>query len=269
MKTDRFRHEDIDSFLHLAAEEGWLCDPWEFDFLLGAFPDGCFVVRGADGPLAFVTAVSYGTSGWIGNLIVRSDQRGLGIGKELMKQAIAALQRAGTETIWLTASQAGMPIYEKLGFTAVDEVRRWAGYGSGDPVPADGSICFEKMLETDRAGWGDERKALLLAVSERGTAYENGDGFIVRQRCGNVTQLGPWGCGSIDGAVALLDMAMGGTGAGNPVVLDVPAGNVVAAGLLDSRGFAVRGKTVLMSFGRPAAYRPDNVYALASMGSIG
>ena len=68
-----------------------------------------------------------------------------------------------------------MPIYEKLGFTAVDEVRRWAGYGSGDPVPADGSICFEKMLETDRAGWGDERKALLLAVSERGAAYEGGD----------------------------------------------------------------------------------------------
>ena len=246
-----------------------MCDRWEFGFLLDAFPDGCFVVRGADGPLAFVTAVSYGTSGWIGNLIVRSDQRGLGIGKGLMKQSIDALQRAGTETIWLTASQAGMPIYEKLGFTAIDEVRRWAGHGSGDLVPEEGTICFEKMLETDRGGWGDERRALLLAVSKRGTAYESRDGFIVRQRCGSVIQLGPWGCSRIDCAAALLDRAIIGAGVGNHVVLDVPAGNVAAAWLLDKRGFTVQGGTVLMSLGRPAAYRPDNVYALASMGSIG
>ncbi len=269
IQTDRFRRADIDAFLRLAAEEGWLCDPWEFDFLLGTFPDGCFAVRDEEGAVAFVTAVSYGTSGWIGNLIVRSDRRGLGIGKELMKRAIAALQRAGTETIWLTASRAGAPIYGKLGFTAVDEIRRWAGYGSAGDIAAGGTIDFEGMLETDRAGWGGDRKGLLLAVSKRGTSCGSLDGFIVRQKCGGVMQLGPWGGRSIDGAAPLLEWALIGAGAGASLALDVPAGNVAAARLLENRGFTSREGTLLMFLGRPAAYRPDYVYALASMGSIG
>jgi ribosomal protein S18 acetylase RimI-like enzyme len=269
MEIDRFRHDDIDPFLHLAALEGWLCDRWELEFLLGSSPEGCFVVRGADGPMAFVTAISYGSSGWIGNLIVRSDQRGLGLGKKLMGEAIAALQRAGAETIWLTASRSGIPIYEKLGFIAIDEVKRWAGCARGDAVSIAQAVGFEELLETDRAGWSEERTALLAAVLKQGTVFGNRDGFIVRQNYAGVILLGPWGCRSTDAAADLLDRATAGVGEGRSFVLDVPVRNIAARSLLCARGFTIQGGTVLMYLGKLPAYRPDYVYALASMGSMG
>jgi ribosomal protein S18 acetylase RimI-like enzyme len=269
MEIDRFRHDDIDPFLHLAALEGWLCDRWELEFLLRSCPRGCFVVRGGDGPIAFITAISYGSSGWIGNLIVRSDQRGLGLGKKLMGDAIAALQRAGAETIWLTASRSGMPIYEKFGFTALDEVKRWAGYARGDAVSIAQAVGFEEMLKMDGAGWGAERAALLAAVLKRGTVLGSRDGFIVRQNCADAIQLGPWGCRSTEAAADLLAWAIAAVGEGRSFVLDVPVRNIAAASLLCARGFTIKGGTVLMYLGKLPAYRPDYVYALASMGSMG
>jgi ribosomal protein S18 acetylase RimI-like enzyme len=269
MEIDRFRHDDIDHFLQLAVQEGWLCDRRELEFLLQSCPRGCFVVRGSDGPIAFITAISYGFSGWIGNLIVHCDQRGLGLGKILMGEAIAALLRAGVETIWLTASRSGMPIYEKFGFTPIDEVKRWFGSTRGDAVSVEQAVGFEEILETDRAGWGEERSALLAAVLKQGTAFGSRDGFIVRQNCADVILLGPWGCRSTDDAADLLDRAVAGAGKGHSFVLDVPVRNIAAASLLCARGFIIQGGTVLMYLGRLPAYRPDYVYALASMGSIG
>ena len=269
MEIDRFRHDDIDPFLHLAALEGWLCDRWELEFLLRSCPQGCFVVRGDDGPIAFVTAISYGSSGWIGNLIVHGDHRGRGLGKGLMTRALAALHDVGTETVWLTASRAGMPLYERLGFVAIDTVKRWSRTGWEGVSKGTGCLSFEKMLETDRAGWGDKRAVLLAAILERGTVNARKDGFIVTQNCGKLIQLGPWGCRSIEGAATLLDEAVHGTGAKSTLVLDVPGRNVVATALLGGRGFTSRGEAVLMYQGRCPAYRPDYVYALASMGSMG
>lgn len=45
MHIDLFNYDDIEPFLALAATEGWVCDRWEFDFLLRSFPSGCLVAR--------------------------------------------------------------------------------------------------------------------------------------------------------------------------------------------------------------------------------
>ena len=37
MRIEPFRGDDIEPFLKLAAEEGWLAEPWEFEFLLRSF----------------------------------------------------------------------------------------------------------------------------------------------------------------------------------------------------------------------------------------
>ena len=130
MIIDRFRHEDLTDFLTLAAKENWICGRWELDFLLRHFPQGCLAMRIDDAPVAFITAIKYGTSGWIGNLVVSKDLRGKGIGSALMGKALAALLEAGARTVWLTASEAGRFIYERLGFDAIDAVKRWYGSGS-------------------------------------------------------------------------------------------------------------------------------------------
>jgi ribosomal protein S18 acetylase RimI-like enzyme len=65
----------------------------------------------------------------------------------------------------------------------------------------------------------------------------------------------------------LLDRVLiGGEG---DLFLDVPAGNLAAAALLKSRGFTVKGKSALMYLGARPLYLPGNIYALASMGSMG
>lgn len=271
MGIGRFRRGDIDPFLQLAAKERWLCDRWELEFLLRSFPDGCFVVGQDGAPVAFATTVKYGTSGWIGNLLVRHDLRGRGLGMALMSRAITALDRAGAKTIWLTASPAGRPLYEGLGFRAIDGIKRLTGTGVERAGTAAGErlIHAADMVSPDFSGWGDDRRLLLAAVAERGEVYGASGGFLVMQRWPTGMQLGPWSCRDRDLAAGLLDKAMVRAGGGCRLFLDVPLRNLTAAALLAERGFTVSGTTTLMFRGEVPDYDPGAVFALASMGSMG
>lgn len=259
----------LPSFFSLAAREGWICEEWEFDFLLRAFPQGCRVALHQGSPAAFVTSVRYGKSGWIGNLLVREEFRGGGLGRRLMREAIASLREAGAGTVWLTASPSGLPLYEKLGFVAVDRIVRWRGKcGGGDRREGD-PWCLEALEEVDRTGWGDSRTAIVREVGERGTVLGCGDGFCMLQRGARGWQLGPWGALRPEGAAALLEKAVAAGGDGEEIVLDAPEGNREGGAILTARGFAPCGATVLMYLGSPPAYRPGYIYALASLGSLG
>lgn len=268
MHIDRFRHDDTDHFLALADAEGWICDRWELEFLLEAFPQGCLVARRDGQAAAFVTAIKYGRSGWIGNLIVRSDMRGEGLGSALLERAIAALMDGGANAVWLTASAAGMGIYRRRGFVMVDTVKRWTGTGRSGEAEAPADISLAAMMALDEAGWGDCRELLVGALAARNTVLGCGDSFLIIQRCGSDFQIGPWGGGG-DGVSHLIDAALARAGAGTRVFLDVPVRNCSAAALLYGRGFRVKGSTSLMYLGEPPAYKPDWIFALASMGSMG
>ncbi len=268
MEIHPFRQEEIQPFLDLSDREGWICDPWELVFLLPAFPAGCLVQREGDRPAAFITAVKYGRSGWVGNLIVDPLLRGRGLGSALMKRALAALDGAGTETVWLTASAAGRPIYEKLGFQAVDTVYRWRGKGLSGSMAAHSSVNLATVKAIDRAGWGDFRDAIFAALDGRGDLFTASDGFLCRHRYADGIQLGPWGCLTTETASRLLEQALRSAGDGE-VFLDVPDGNRYATKLLSLSGFRVTGSTLLMYRGSRPAYRPELIYGLASMGSFG
>jgi ribosomal protein S18 acetylase RimI-like enzyme len=262
-----FLETDIAPFLAMAKEEGWICGRWEFEFLLRSFPQGCFVWREEGRSLGYVTSVKYGRSGWIGNLLVHPDARRHGVGRGLMEHTVSALLRHGVETVWLTASAEGAGLYRNLGFVMIDSINRWTGTGAVNralpPVPLD----IESVREMDRAGWGERRDALLHATCGRGRLYGSSGGFLCCQSWEDGTQIGPWGCLIAAQAGELLDQAL--SGAGERVFLDVPAGNHAAAALLVKRGFEIKGNNSLMYLGAEPQYRPGNVFALASMGSMG
>lgn len=268
MGIDQFRQTDIEPFLEMAAQERWICDRWELEFLLPAFPAGCLVWRDANRPVAFVTAVRYDRSGWIGNLIVSPLLRGRGTGSTLMLAALTALEAAGTETVWLTASTAGKPIYEKLGFQAVDTVYRWRGKGVAGSKTLQASHDLAAVKAIDRAGWGDCREAIFAALGGKGNFFTASDGFLCRHRYADGVQLGPWGCLTQETARRLLERALQ-LDAPLDTFLDMPGGNREGANLLDLSGFRVAGSTLLMYRGRRPAYRPELIYGLASMGSFG
>lgn len=265
--TVLFCNDDISDFLSLATEEGWLSEAWELEFLRTTFPAGCLVCRNKGIPVAFLTSIKYEKSGWIGNLLVRKEWRGQGLGSALFERALEVLDEAGTKTIWLTASESGRPIYERQGFLAVDTVHRWQGTGNimaGDP---EGN--FTGMLALDEIGWGDCRELLLRSTINRGSISSLPGGFLVSQKWGNAFQIGPWSSLEPKIAQELLENSFSPATDGPRVFLDVPAGNREATKLMNRAGFSIQSSTTLMYRGEKPDFAPERIYALASMGSMG
>ena len=269
MDIERFTHDDIGPFLRYASAEKWISTEWELKFLLDTFSEGCFACRAGGLPIAFVTSIKYDKSGWIGNLIVDESLRGKGIGSSLMERALEALRQAGAETVWLTASADGKPIYERLGFCELDVINRWKGTGFTGRPERTGEISLKEAIALDGLGWGDRRDALLSATFARGKVFGVEGGFLVMQGDGALVQGGPWVCTDDGKAPILLDSVLADNAGPGEIMFDVPGKNRAASTLLLSRGFAVTGRTSLMYCGAVPAYKPEIVYALGSMGSMG
>ena len=267
METALFNRPHCESFLRAAKAEGWITGQDEIDFLLSSCPDGCLVSLSDGRPAGFITAMRYAKSAWIGNLLVLPEYRCRGIGRTLMQQVLDHLDRSGCETIWLTASADGAHLYRTLGFSRIDTVRRWRGFGA---VPVRGTRCaYSTALATvDGMGWGDDRRLIFETLPKNCCSVAAHDGFMVRTPGDDGLHIGPWGAISRQAAAALLEAAMA-DGIGGEVFLDSPEKNRAAEELLFSSGFRMTGSTLLMYRGRAPEYRPEYIYSLASMGSYG
>ena len=274
MIIEPFRADDIPDLLTLAIAEGWVAEPWEFDFLLEAFPGGCFCMRNSDGKgIAFVTSLAHEKSGWIGNLIVAEGYRGKGLGEALFRKAREALQGAGVATFWLTASSSGKSLYEKYGFNRLDDVIRWSGTGrKRPPMHTRQSGSAEPVSSVDwidSQSWGDRRDALLAATCGRGRLLREGSGFMVIQPCGAAMQFGPFSAQDSNDAEYILSRASGSVPRETRVYIDAPLSNRSAGRLFSRHGMRITGSTELMYAGVKPTYRPEMLYGLATMGSCG
>jgi GNAT superfamily N-acetyltransferase len=266
MQITPFSPGDIHPFLSFAKEEGWISTRRELAFLLERSPDGCLSCHVEGKPVGFVTAVRHGRSGWIGNLLVGATSRGRGIGTALFRQAMQVLKSTSVETVWLTASRYGRPIYERNGFQSCDQVRRWERPGKGTLQPGTSVPVCQGWQEIDYLGWGDTRDELLAYAAAGGAALGEEEGFLMLQRLADGHQVGPFGALNSSVAHALMDKVLAW---GGRIMLDVPASNRTASKLLTSRGFTVNSEVDLMYAGHPPAYHPEHIFGLASMGSMG
>jgi ribosomal protein S18 acetylase RimI-like enzyme len=274
MTIEPFCTDDIALFLELAAAEGWVAEPWEFEFLLAASPRGCFAARTESGETAgFVTSLRHLRSGWIGNLIVAPGYRGKGIGAALFRKVLETLLYSGVETAWLTASKSGMPLYQKSGFTRIDTVIRWSGSGrlltAGHEAEAASDDATPLQDDLDSRGWGDRRAALVAVTAGRGRVLQQESGFVVVQPCGAARQLGPFSAPGYSTADALLKAALDTIPLGTKVCLDAPASNRTALLLFNRYRMRISGSSELMYAGLKPAYLPEYIYGLATMGSCG
>ena len=269
MHIEPFHIEDIPAFLELAAAERWVAESWEFDFLLSSFPDGCFRARDRAGNIVgFATSLRHECSGWIGNLIVGKEYRDRGIGRRLFLRTLDALRESGAETFWLTASKLGKLLYEKHGFACIDTIIRWTGSGKGLAVAMPGCTGAADS-DLDRLGWGDQREKLLAIARERGYALAADGAFAIVQPCCAAAQIGPFAALNAREAALLLDAAIAAIPAEKKIYIDAPAGNADAERLLIKRGFVRQGTNELMYAGVKPAFRPEFIYGLGSMGSMG
>jgi len=111
-----------------------------------------------------------GIVGWIGTVWVDPAWRRRGIGLDLTRATIEEADRAGCRTLVLVATEAGRPLYERLGF----EVQSWYRIlqvdgldgASADPrIRAFRAGDLEAMAALDAAATGEDRAHLLRAFA--------------------------------------------------------------------------------------------------------
>jgi GNAT superfamily N-acetyltransferase len=141
-----------------------------------------------DGEIAGTgVATVSGRVGWVGTIWVAPALRRHGLGRALTEAVIEELEGSGCRTLVLVATEAGRPVYERLGFEIFTHDHALVASGRGaEPTPsvADPSVRrFAPTVDLDAAaaldGWatGEDRRHILATC----------DGWVVGGAPGEVT----------------------------------------------------------------------------------
>ncbi len=197
------RPDDLDFAAERAVEVNWPGETREvFENFLLHDPAGCFVAEAEGHCIGVCAATAYKEYGFVGELIVRKEERGRGIGPRLMAEAIAYLRGRGVENICLDGVARAVPFYESLGFRPVCRSLRFLGTIEGRLSSGVRSVRKEDLPEIfrlDRQAFSDDRRFFLqrrfelyprfAKVLERGGRVE---GFILGLQGRGIVAAGPW-----------------------------------------------------------------------------
>jgi GNAT superfamily N-acetyltransferase len=202
MRVRTARQDDLDFFVACVTREGWLSETRaSFEAFYAHDPHGCFVAEEGDERIGMIVATAYDTCGFLGELVVLPEQRGHGIGRQLMQHAIGYLQATGIKSIYLDGDTPAVPLYERLGFITICKSLRFLGRiesGRGDSVRPMTPADLDIVLQLDRAAFGADRsfflKRRLDTFPDLCHVIDNGGiaGYIMGQPGHGVVTVGPW-----------------------------------------------------------------------------
>jgi ribosomal protein S18 acetylase RimI-like enzyme len=212
--VERMRREHFPFAVQLANTMDWNMAESDFEFNANLEPDGCFVLFQARDPVGIATCISYGTTGWFGNLAVKEEHRKAGAGTTLVKHALEYLTRKGVETIGLYAYNHLVGFYEKLGFKPQGDFVILSGKQLTCKLQGTALKSSKKdipaLIDFDRRCFGWERKKLLelLLLAEENLSYlsiHNSKivGFAVAKVYDAMAEIGPVVCGPEQSDVAV------------------------------------------------------------------
>ncbi|MGW0854331.1 GNAT family N-acetyltransferase [Streptomyces sp. NPDC002690] len=122
----RLGPSDVPACLALAVDRGWPAEELRWRLLLEVGEGYGWVAPGGDGLVGAVVLTRFGTrAGVVGLMLVRSDHAGRGIGRALMEELLG--EARDLDSVFLCATDAGLPLYEKLGFRGTHEVATHLG----------------------------------------------------------------------------------------------------------------------------------------------
>jgi GNAT superfamily N-acetyltransferase len=235
-------------------------------------PHGAILVacdeHGAGDVIGVACTASFGSSGWIGALGVLPEARRRGLGAALTEAAVQWLRARDARTVLLYATDAGRPVYERLGFVAEERAIAWRGVaGAAPPVELHrlGPADRERLRALDRETTGERRDAVLDAMDPlAGVAADDAGG----ERLAGWAVASPWGAGTAIAArtpevgVALMAAATAGPAAGTLVV---PDGNRPAVEALRAWRFVRLNDALRMRLGPAVAWRPEQQFGLFNL----
>jgi GNAT superfamily N-acetyltransferase len=224
----------------------------ELALYLAAQPDGWFVIEDGADIVAAGGAVGYGAFCWLGLIATDPARTRQGLATRLSVHLVDWARQRGCATIALDASDAGRPVYERLGFQQVGLTRDLLV-----PAPVTGNAHknvavltaddLDEVLSLDAPAFGGDRGALLRGLARDDVvcygAYD-GPGLAGYLFAGG-RLLGP-GCASDAETARALLSAASRDGRSRRILVPVESGHL---GMLRALGLRERRRLTHMRLG--------------------
>ncbi|CAM3899085.1 GNAT family N-acetyltransferase [Mesobacillus thioparans] len=240
---------DARGLIELSASVGWDYDEEEVATLLSSSYK-IYGHKNSEGQVVSSAAIIHYDRmlASIGMVIVHSDYRGLGLGKEIMQKCIDS---GRDRSILLIATPDGQPLYEKLGFTVVDYVHKYLCDKfnptnlediSEISIEAFKDEELEDILELDGAAFGEKRSVFL-----RNRIQQSNQCIVVKDENSRIIGFGLSVLGSVNltlGPVVAPDQRMAeliidrlASNHQGKLRVDVPSGQEKLMAFLEQSGF--------------------------------
>lgn len=190
LRIEPFAPEHLGAALQLSQQVGW---PHRIeDWALNASVSGGVVALEGDRVVGTAFCTVFGDVALLNMIIVDARMRGRGLGRRVMEAVIAM---AGPREMRLVATQEGLPLYEKLGFSATGQIAQHQGIAEATtpdlPVSDGDSGDVEQLAAMDCAASGMARIGLLRRIAGRGQVLLADGGFAMLREFGRGHVLGP------------------------------------------------------------------------------
>ena len=162
---------DLSQAMQLANIEGWNQCETDWKILLENHSNICLVAEINGEIVGTATALNHSDElAWIGMVLVNKSFRGQGIGKSLMLSIIGDLKNF--RSVKLDATQAGLPVYQKLGFVEERIIYRMTNSSFQNFKEKKSEIIpelilqkdFDEIVKFDKPIFGVNRKVLLESI---------------------------------------------------------------------------------------------------------
>lgn len=274
---------DLDGALAANDAVGWRERRVLFEFY-GARADSALFVAADGATIAGTGGATLfpGTppTGWVHGIVVRPEYQRGGLGARLTEASIAWLRGRGAGAVMLLATDAGRPVYERLGFVAgarygafvwtAADARAVAEDRAAPVPPVDLTIervkpeHLDAVRVLDREATGEDRGGFITTLASAAwVATRNAAAVGFHVAC-------PWGGGPTiardpQAGLALLRLAptvrrRASRGPG------VPEPNAAALAYLASAGIAAERHVTRMWLGTPPRWRPEMIFGVFNFG---
>jgi predicted N-acetyltransferase YhbS len=281
------RADEIFHALDLMSKEGWAYSEADVRNFLSWEPEGNIVGEMDGIPIAYLTTISYGQFGWVGNVVVREDLRGTGLGRALVEAAEEYLTMKGAATTVLNAYVHTVEFYLHLGYR--DKARLWVCRGAmhprvkpqGGPDEPAGALevsvlkDVSEVAELDSLVFGGDRRRVLARMIKLNPGLgrvlrENGKvvGYLLAKRWAGGLEMGPIICPQrlrAKGLRAMLDSIVDGPNPDNPGFMVVTGSGRELEGLLSEYGLSPGDMMVMMFRGKDPVMRLDDIVAIGAL----
>jgi len=259
---------DVDAAVVLAAAQGWR-DRRRFYDLVFRTPTSQPLVGTVGGRIvATGVATANLPVGWLGAIAVEAEFRGRGYGRSMTEALVWRMTAIGCQTLSLEATDAGRPMYERMGFRLVTHYHQLeAGHIDEAPAPPAGTRVrplepadLPGVFALDRTATAEDRSAALAALAETGGWLLERDasttGFLLPAERSYGAIVAP----RFEDGLFLLELHRSLAPVGASVRAGIPDEHPAAARELIARGWRETWQAPRMLLGPAVPWRPEWIW---------